>query len=604
MFPVGKHGTLRQREVWHGSRVSAACADPPKPRWLASPSAFAAIALDEGQRLRAAKRDGRCFFDQLLLPTELRQFMGRPAVQREELIGAGATDQELWTFVDRGVDAARSSFWPCSNVWGMGFAWSSFIAQESLLAVCKRAGLDERHALAPDNDVPTSTDLMFSLATDDVMIFSSSGPGATIAPTLRVEEEMRRAGIVKHEGKDVNDELSTVCVGVELVDGRWWWPPFERMWILLLAAIHLAETGNGSPAGVLAMLGVLQWFDLMRRPKLSCYHSVYAFASNWHDWSTQPVPRTVLAELVTSVLLSAFWGIDMTLPYLPFVAATDASDEFGIGACVSDTAIDLVKDIARRAERDGTYVTIRGIEPKLRTRSLGEPIWVDKWVDDFTTVFSIKCESAEHINLREARALVHFLKWVLRSSARHKARVVVLVDSRVVVGATTKGRSGSLSLNAFLKRIAALCFAGGIELVIIFVPTEYNPADYPSRGLRIPGRRAHSHPVLPPCPSCGLRPHVHPAHVPKRLRGTGLACQGGIEFAFVNGKWVHERDLRFQRGIDTIDPKDDHQLEFFELFRSGGSLDHLDWDNCPVEHLREDDDFAGLAFAAARGARC
>ena len=227
VFPVGKHGTLRQREVWHGSRVSAACADPPKPRWLASPSAFAAIALDKGQRLRASKRDGKCFFDQLQLPRELRHFMGRPAVQRQELLDAGATVEELGVFVDDGVDSARVSFWPCSNVWGMGFAWSSFVAQESLLAVCKRAGLDSRHALAPDNEVPLSTDLMFSLATDDVMVFSAAGPGGTVDATSRVESEMLRAGIVKHAGKDITDALSIVCVGVELVDGRWWWPPVE-----------------------------------------------------------------------------------------------------------------------------------------------------------------------------------------------------------------------------------------------------------------------------------------------------------------------------------------------------------------------------------------
>ena len=178
-------------------------------------------------------------------------------------------------------------------------------------------------------------------------------------------------------------------------------------------------------------------------------------------------------------------------------------------------------------------------------------------MDDFTSIFSIKCEDNEHINLREARALVHCVKWVLRSSIRHRSRVVVLVDSRVVVGATAKGRSGSQPLNVFLKRLAALSFAGGLELVVIYVPTEYNPADYPSRGLRIPGRRERTNHPLPRCPACGLRPHAHPAHVPKRLRGTGLPCHGGLEFAFVNGRWVHERDLRWQRGIDTADPGDE-----------------------------------------------
>ena len=147
--------------------------------------------------------------------------MGRPVVKRQELLDAGATEEELVLWVARNVDPLRSSFWPCSNVWGMGFAWSSFVAQESLLAVCKRAGLGAPHALAPDNDVPPSTALMFSLATDDVMIFSSAGEGATLAPTLRVEQEMLAAGIEKHPAKDEDDKLSAVCVGVELIDGLW-----------------------------------------------------------------------------------------------------------------------------------------------------------------------------------------------------------------------------------------------------------------------------------------------------------------------------------------------------------------------------------------------
>ena len=133
-----------------------------------------------GERLRMSKRDGRCFFDQLLLPGTLRGFMGRPLVSRDELLGAGLTIDKLSAFVGHDVSHAGSTFWACSRVWGMGFAWSSFVAQESLLAVCARAGLDERHALALGNALPVSTALMFSLATDDVMVSSSAGPGGTL----------------------------------------------------------------------------------------------------------------------------------------------------------------------------------------------------------------------------------------------------------------------------------------------------------------------------------------------------------------------------------------------------------------------------------------
>ena len=107
-------------------------------------------------------------------------------------------------------------------------------------------------------------------------------------------------------------------------------------------------------------------------------------------------------ELITSVVLSPFWGIDMSLRFLPFLAATDASDEFGIGACTVDVDIDYVRELARKAERSGTYVTLEGTEPKPRARPLGTPISVAKQVSEFTAIFSVQRTDTEHINLREA----------------------------------------------------------------------------------------------------------------------------------------------------------------------------------------------------------
>ena len=54
-----------------------------------------------------------------------------------------------------------------------------------------------------------------------------------------LETELARAGIQKHDGKDEDDNLNCRCVGVDLVDGRWWWPPPLRMWQIALAVLHL-----------------------------------------------------------------------------------------------------------------------------------------------------------------------------------------------------------------------------------------------------------------------------------------------------------------------------------------------------------------------------
>ena len=128
-----------------------------------------------------------------------------------------------------------------------------------------------------------------------------------------------------------------------------------------------------------------------------------------------------------------------------------------------------------------------------------------------------------------------------------------------------------------MKRIAALCFAGGLEVQVVYIPTEFNPADYPSRGLRVPGRRAPAAPA-PKCPSCGLRPSEHPAHVPRRLRGTGLPCRqhGKLSYGFFNGAWESNVDLRMRDCIARRD-LDESDSEYLEAIRRTGLLDHLDW---------------------------
>ena len=60
IFAVGKKDSDKQREVWHGSRVSQASADPPSPPDLASPSALLALECTADDPIFLSKKDGRC----------------------------------------------------------------------------------------------------------------------------------------------------------------------------------------------------------------------------------------------------------------------------------------------------------------------------------------------------------------------------------------------------------------------------------------------------------------------------------------------------------------------------------------------------------------
>ncbi|CAK0817411.1 unnamed protein product, partial [Prorocentrum cordatum] len=62
----------------------------------------------------------------------------------------------------------------------------------------------------------------------------------------------------------------------------------------------------------------------------------------------------------------------------------------------------------------------------------------------------------------------------------------LLLDSRVSIGAISKGRSSSTAINKLLRRRAPLQLATGSYVGCHFVPTRLQPADAPSRTLRDP----------------------------------------------------------------------------------------------------------------------
>ena len=68
-----------------------------------------------------------------------------------------------------------------------------------------------------------------------------------------------------------------------------------------------------------------------------------------------------------------------------------------------------------------------------------------------------------------------------RHALTRDRRVLLLSDSAVVFAALNKGRSSSLALRVVLRSIAGHLLAGSIRLTTAWIPSEWNPADAPSR---------------------------------------------------------------------------------------------------------------------------
>ena len=469
---------------------------------------------------------------------------------RSELLAAGLSQSETTA---AGDDGLSDGFYPCSRVWPMGFSWSSCFAQETLLAICNITGLDSQVVLANDAPLPRDLSIAFAVATDDLMVFWDLGPGHTTDAVSRFEQSLRRATVLKNPDKDIDDSLNTTCVGVDLVDGCGWAPPGARSWSLVDAATDRCAKRVASPASVAAFLGVAQWFNLLRRLRLSVYRCVYDFFSGAKatDWTVVELPDGVVSEILLDTTMSLFGTVNMRLPFLPLIGATDASTVFGLGGTVARLETDQVRDIAHMACKRGGHTTLSDgpeLSDALLAR-LGKRHHLGLELRDFDVIFSVRITEPGHINLEEARALVLYVKWVLRRKERFCHRVVVLVDSKVVIGAATKGRSSSQPLNAILRRLAALCFAGGLVLHCVFISTSHNPGDWPSRGGPELRRRRRLDRASR-CPACGALPEDHPQDVPRRLRGGIALCRGiGERYAYIDGDWVSDADLSLSRLI-------------------------------------------------------
>ncbi|CAE7038342.1 PDE9A [Symbiodinium natans] len=366
----------------------------------------------------------------------------------------------------------------------MGFSWSSYIAQEEILDLCKHAGLAQDSFLACDCPTPSSFDLVAAAATDDVMIFSTAGAGVTSQAAARLDDAFTSRGAVRNAKKDVNDALCATCVGVDLVDGFFLDIPAARYLALIVTFLFLHCRKKASPKHVQQLLGALQWFDLLVRPKLSVYSDIYSFTGLPNVNTLMQLPTAVLGELACSIVLGIFWRCDLRRPFLQMLGATDASVEYGFGASILKTSEQYVRQVARWAEKQGAFILMDGgCAPAEQLCRSGEAHRLEASLNDFSDVFSVRRKHPAHINVLEGEAFILFLRWLLRSRKHHSHRVVILVDSAVWLGAAAKGRSSS-QLNRLLRRMAALTMAGDLQLHLILVPSQENPSDAPSSGRR------------------------------------------------------------------------------------------------------------------------
>ena len=254
--------------------------------------------------------------------------------------------------------------------------------------------------------------------------------------------------------------------------------PEKRAHLALLTAIAIQQPLSGRLLA--SLLGNWSCHFQYRRPGYSIFSSVYKQQQSipldrpraLDDWSQ--------SELLCAACVAPGLVTDVRAKIHSTLFATDASSTAG---GITQAALPPWMKIILYDLAEGGGAHVRLDQPAILSD-------VDLVQGDLVALLTIPLrwqvvsgfdfKHPAHINILEAIALLTCV-FRLAKSGLHSRRVIILIDSGVVKGAATKGRSSSRQLNHVLRKIAGLLFAHDLYLELLWIPSKANSSDAPSR---------------------------------------------------------------------------------------------------------------------------
>ena len=497
LFLVPKSTPGRCRPVWHGGVISEACERPPHPRRLGNPASFLDLIFRKDEQWFLAKRDAASYFDVLQAPAGAQRWFCCPPLAAKDFASClGCTVDDLCRHAISDNQASwteNTLLFPASTTWPMGFSWSSAVAQDVTLETLLTTGFPENAVLCDSHETLEDEGAYAVICTDDT-IFINRDLGEQQQTVSAFDSELERAGIPRAIDKDIDGADALTALGCHLTTT----PPLaspdaSKLRKLLCGILGAVDARQASPKGLHGLLGLASWFCILSRPHYACFSTVYEFVRREPETTLTALPRVAIDELCIFLALAPLLTAGLDRDWMPLLTATDASPAFGFGASVCKLPIDDIARIGRKAEKRGDFVRLTretgDTEPE-KSR-LGTPHYLGISKNDFTDVLCVKARVAEHAGIMELKGILMLLKWILRSKTHFHRRIVMLIDAKAPLSAVAKGRTGSPAFFRTLCSINAHLLASDSLLRPVYIPSEDNPADGPSRGKRRrpPGRR-------------------------------------------------------------------------------------------------------------------
>ena len=464
LFGVQKDKTA-DRVIFDGRRCNMFF-HPPEPVQLPSPSGLSDLLLPAGATLYVAKTDMDNQFHRLRSPVWLRQYFGLPRVRSSAV---GLPGPERWVH-------------PVLKTLPMGWAHSVILAQAVHESLVDASSASARLTRIPYSATATPIGPAGHVQyIDDFLAFRTDKDQVNDAVD-RVVETTGANGLPARPSKVQRVEKGyTGCtgLGIDFNSAGTAFPTADKFCKLIQRTRAILRTPSATGTRMAQLIGSWVWVCLLRRPCLSLFSACYEFIQEAGPF-VRAVPGAALAELRTAVQLAPLIAADLSTPFSGTVLASDASSRGG-GVTYTSMTPDEARFMADEHAGAGWYTSLDPAH-----KPTGKPTMAPDKVSrvdqaKWKTAIATRWKHASHINVLEAQAVVLALRWYISSRRHLHTRVPVLVDSSAVVGALAKGRSSSRRLLRQCRRVAALCLASDIRPYYVWVPTDHNPADGPSR---------------------------------------------------------------------------------------------------------------------------
>ena len=455
--------SYQDRVIFAGQRCNLYFNPPPNPE-LPTPSDFLNLLLPPDGKVFVGKTDVSNMFFLLAAPEWLRPYFGLQPICSHPSSSPHSDDCR----------------WPRFTVLPMGWSHSVTIAQAVMLASI-RSSLMGRAVSISGSSLVVLGSARFTYV-DDAGVLSDSLPLASDMFKSAIES-MRRVGLTPNLAKshDPREEEPVFLLGFQISINGMVRPRPDLLKRLLLATLFVVRAKKTTPAVFRSLLGSWIWVLLLNRPLLSVLSAAsFAFASSLGREASE-VPEDVLQDLRLLYDLAPLLCFSLKAPRCASLLCSDACLTGGaaVSLNVGPEHWDLIFSLR---VKKGWYSRLSAFEgeeaPNLIFDDALLPFFLDRrWQCNIYRSW----EKPDIIDALEGHALLLGLRWLLSNPLNHGTRVLVFTDSTALLGAVVKGRSSSLRLNNVCRRIAAMVGASGCCLSFLWVPSDLNPADGPSR---------------------------------------------------------------------------------------------------------------------------